>query len=53
MVLSLPVIATIPLLVQTQPDPRTRAWLRWSFTAGAAALVIAIAAIVWRFKGWM
>ncbi|PYR76538.1 MAG: hypothetical protein DMF86_11890 [Acidobacteria bacterium] len=50
-VLSLPVIATIPLLTQTMGDVRVRARLRWSFTAGAAAIVIAIATIVWRFRG--
>ena len=50
-VLSLPVIATIPLLTQTMADVRVRARLRWSFTAGAAAIVIAIATIVWRFRG--
>ena len=50
-VLSLPVIATIPLLTQTMADVGVRARLRWSFTAGAAAIVIAIATIVWRFRG--
>jgi protein tyrosine kinase modulator len=50
-VIMLPVIATIPLLQEATPPRKSRPWLRWSVTAGAAALVVVIATLVWTLRG--